>query len=222
MKKIKLLAVVIMMTMLAVNASAQFTNSGSSSNTTGENWEGLRVAYSPMSLDFDGGGDVSFTGLSVGYVYGVAISKSAPIYVEFGASLLWTTKDLTEDLGYDKEDDLTVKHNMISINVPVNFGYKFDFNNNISLYPYVGVNLRGNIIGKWKFEGYGESEEINIFDEDDMGEDLVCKSFQVGWQIGTAVNFNKFTVYASYGQDFSEFMKNTKVHTTTIGIGFNF
>ena len=112
--------------------------------------------------------------------------------------------------------------------VPLNFVYRYNIpNSNIALCPFAGVTLRFNLFGKekldWDIEDE-EPEELDLFDKDDMGsQDATWKRFQIGWQIGAKALFNnKVTLGVSYGSDFSEIVKKTKVNTTTVSLGFIF
>jgi len=196
---------------IASTASAQFVNtssSPSSMSTSSEatSWSGLRVSYHPVSINAEGGGDISFSGASIGYVKSYGVSSSTPLFIETGLSASWIGGEV-------KNTD--VKLNMFSLNAPVNFGYQFAFGENNAIFPYVGLTFRGNIVGTLKEDG----ESINVFDDDDMGE--AWKRFQIGWQIGVGANFNTFFVGASYGTDFSEIMEGGKVAMPSLTIGFN-
>lgn len=223
MSKIKLFLVACLLGM-AATASAQFANSkGSSSNSEASTWQGLRFSYHPMSFKYDGGGDSEgLTGLSFGYTKGIALSSNVPLFLEVGANILWTHKKMDYDYdnyAYDGEDYDSAESdvlNMFSVNIPVNFGYKFVINDQFSLYPYVGVNFRVNAFGTYKNEG----ESYNIFDKKEMGE--AFNRFQAGWQIGVAFNFNKFMLAGSYGQDFTEISKKVKLSMPSITLGYNF
>lgn len=129
----------------------------------------------------------------------------------------------------DDDFDMTEKVAMFSIKVPVNLVYRYNLpNSNISLCPFAGVTLRYNLSGKLKYEFEDEEEDedydFNLFDKDDMGsKDETWKRFQIGWQIGAKAIFNnKVSLAVSYGSDFSEIVKKTKVKTTTISLGFVF
>lgn len=235
MNRIKFFMVVCLLG-IAATVSAQFANSNSSSSYSDDmnGWQGLRVSYHPMSLSPDKGDNIGMTGFSAGYVKGFALSQNVPIFLEVGANLLWASKDLTEDLGFDdyedyEDMDASVKLNMFSVNIPVNFGYKYTVNEKFSIYPYIGLNFRINAVGKIKmeaeYEGESESESIDVFSKDDMEEYEMgdaWKRFQAGWQIGVAFNINKFTLAASYGKDFTEISKKVKVAMPSITVGFNF
>lgn len=235
MKKIKLFLVACLLGM-AATASAQFANSKHSSSNSGntDEWQGVRISYHPMSLVPDKGDNLGLTGFSAGYVKGISLSQNVPIFLEAGANLLWASKDLADDLGLEEDfedylDGYSAKLNMLSLNIPVNFGYKYEVNDKFSIYPYIGVNFRINALGTFKmeieYEGETESETYNVFNDEDMGElgmGDAWKRFQAGWQIGVAFNINKFTLAASYEKDFTEISKKVKVSMPSITVGYNF
>ena len=221
MKNFRLTAVIVLLTICATSF-AQFTNSTSSSSTSSdtEEWSTFWVEWNPSTFSPDKGDDQSFTGLSLGYSKAFSIAQNTPLFIEGGLGLQYSF--YSEDMeGY--YDDYTMKLSMFSIKVPVNLVYKFNIpNSNIALCPFAGVNLRFNVSGKLKNEYEDDDDEdFNVFDDDDM--DDTWKRFQIGWQIGAKVMFNKsFTLGVSYGTDFSEICKKTKIKTTSVALGLCF
>lgn len=155
-----------------------------------------------------------------------------------------------DDDDYDACDP-KLKTTLISAKVPVNLMYAFQIpNSSITLLPFVGANLRYNISGKrkleWNFtdeaieyleDRYGRNWEdktmegiplkgydFDVFDKKDMGsDDNTWKRFQIGWNIGLKARINdQFLLGVSYGKDFSELAKKTKMSTTTISVGYTF
>lgn len=229
MKQIKLFATAVMMA-VSMSASAQFTNGGSSSSssTNNEGWSTIWVEWNPSTLKFDAknADNESFTGLSLGYSQAFSIIQSQPLFLEAGLGVQYSFKTMDgEDFGFDEDDEVEVKFNMFSVKVPVNLLYKFDIpNSSVSLMPHIGANLRYNLSGKMKAEGEDDSEEVDLFDKDDMGSSKATwKRFQIGWQAGVKARFGQnFLVGVSYGSDFSEIAKKTKVGTTSITLGYTF
>lgn len=230
MNRIKLLVTTALLA-VGVNASAQFTNSKSSSSAVSPNgWNTIWVQYNPTNFDTDISGlsaicGDNLTAFSVGYSHAFSMSKSTPIYIEAGLGLQYTYG--SENIGSDYDDDAySTKTSLFSAKVPVNIMYNWQINNsNIAITPYVGLTFRCNIVGKLK-EHYlfvsDEDEDFNLFDEDDMGG-YSWKRFQIGWQIGVNARFNnQFLIGVSYGTDFSEICKSTKLKTTSITLGYCF
>ncbi len=232
MKTIKFLLVACLLGM-ATTASAQFANSGAAGGETTEatGWSGLRLSYNPISVNPDKGDGIDMTGFTLGYVKSFGVSSTMPLFVETGLNLTYATYSEDGEYYYDDDDyyfefDGEDKYTWISASIPVNFGYKYVVNETVSLFPYVGVTLRGGISAKRKitleYDGESESEDYNMFDKDDVGKDAQWKRFQIGWQIGVGAHFNQFFVGASYGSDFSELAKKVKASVPAITVGYNF
>lgn len=244
------------MSLIACNVSAQFANTNSSNVNVSNNkvvntteWQRVYISYNPMNMivDLSDADDMSFNGFSIGYAKGFSVSNDMPLFIEAGAQLTYGTNTL------DSEDDeslevynyeLEQKTTILNLNIPVNLAYKFTVDSKkLSIIPYVGVNFKGNIIGKSKLnlvdeldsdymsekefwenaEDYGIKQEKNNFDKKDTGsKDSQWKRFQVGWQIGIGLNYNKLYVGVSYGKDITELCKKTKLSTTSITLGYNF
>lgn len=237
---------------LTGTASAQFANSNASSvsstsrNADTNEWQRISISYNPTKIiyDYEGVDNLSVNGFSIGYTKGFSIAKEFPLFLETGIGATYSFgKEDYDDLGY-KEDILERKTNLFSINIPVNLAYKFSLpNGKVSIVPYIGVNFRGNIIGKQKYnltvdtnelgfsedkfweqmEKEGFKQEANMFDKKDTGsKDYTWKRFQMGWQIGVGLNYNSLYVGVGYGKDFIELCKKTKIGTTSITLGYNF
>lgn len=215
---------------LVTSASAQFANAtaGGSGTTKAksqmvkdtENYSRVSVSYNPLKVKFDveGVSDVKMNGFSAGYTYGLNILKTAPLFVEFGANVMYASgkeSDGVEDWSYEQT------YNTLSLNVPVSVSYKFSFADKMSLSPFVGLNIRGLLLAKGKYtESSSYYEGVNYFDEDTL--DDPWKRVQVGWQIGVGFNYKKLYVGVAYGSDFSEITKKAKLSFTTISLGYNF
>ena len=147
-----------------------------------------------------------------------------------GVQYSFYKEDLGDGYDYYYDDyDAEQKFSMFSFKIPVNLLYKFDIpNSTVSLMPHAGINLRYNLSAKMKYTYedyyYDESKEVDLFDKKDMGSDKATwNRFQLGWQIGVKARFGQsFLVGVSYGSDFSEIAKKTKISTTTISLGYAF
>lgn len=142
-------------------------------------------------------------------------------------------------------------YSTLNLKVPVNLAYKFTFGN-VSLIPYAGINLKLNLLGKNKLSvedpddleimGYDSEDEfwedleesaedydielkqsMNMFDKDDVGgEKNTWKRFQMGWQIGVGLDYNKLHVGLGYTKDFMELSKKLKTSSVLVSLGYNF
>lgn len=252
MKTIKFLAVAALLVIssgaYAQFTNTQSNASVSSASSSSEGWSTFFVQYNPSKavIDVSGAEDLSFNGLTVGYSKAFAIAPGTPAYLEAGLAVQYSfaTWNWKDDLkwysitGADPDEKFT----MFSAKVPVSLTYVIDLpNSSISLAPFAGVDFRLNAFGSMKTEknvksGYNEPDDDawenqfgikvkkDMFDKKDMGsEDATFKRFQLGWHIGVNAYFNKqYFIGVSYGSDFSEIRKKTKVNTTSITVGMCF
>lgn len=227
-------------------------------NTNSDGWSTINIQWNPSTFVPDKGDSESFTGFSLGYNKAFGISKSIPLYFEVGLGMQYSfySKDLTEDVA--KELGVTPlslatlfrpeeKINMLSAKVPLSLAYAFHFpESSLTLIPYLGLDMRFNIIAKGdlkynltsaginqlKQNGYTQEKindeygdkNIDLFDKKDMGSDAATwNRFQIGWHIGLNARIkDKFLIGASYGTDFSETAQKMKIHTVTLMVGYCF
>lgn len=241
---------------IASSVSAQFANTNVSSSgnkmrsVDTEGWEKVYASYNPLKIvsDSKNGIDRDFTAFSLGYSKGYSISKDFPLFAEVGVEATYGFNTLDKD-DEDMEHletyygDLEVKNTYLSVNVPINLAYKFTLaEKNISIVPYVGVNLKGNIIAKSKMDfvdfdddGYYDSEkefwedyddmkqEMNMFDKKDVGsKDAQWKRVQFGYQLGIGLYYNQIYVGVGHSKDMSELCKKVKMSKTSITLGYTF
>lgn len=224
----KLLILLVGALMSAAPTFAQFSNTGGSSPSSGGSlvkdcnpYDRIGIEYLNRTISYDGSSDddQSTNGVGIYYLHGISLSKDLPLFLEIGGKLdvgFWS--DTYE--GY--YEDFDTKLTTMSLSVPVNLAYKLSFGNgDFSILPYLGLNFRGNILAKQKFEGDGEDETIDLFDKDDVGKDEAWKRFQLGWHIGAGFNYKQFYLGLSYGTDFIKIAKKTSTGTFAVGIGVN-
>ena len=228
------------MLMLSSVSFAQFSNSGSSSSSSLDEWNTLYLQWNPSVFSPDKGDSESFNGFSVGFNHAFSLSQSMPLFLEAGLGVqysVWSddiemySSSSSTSSSY-KKYTFDTKLTMFSAKVPVSLAYKYDIpNSTISIIPNAGLDLRFNISGKVKLESGNYSESYGLFDKDDMkevglylfGDDDTWKRFQIGWHIGVNFMFNNsFMLGASYGTDFSEIAKKIKINTGSITLGYCF
>ena len=234
----KLLFVLVCMASFVLNASAQFSNSGSSgTNTVGDNtgWTTVYAEWNPSSFHWrdgyssgkSGKGSAGFNGSSLGVTLGVSwaisLASATPIFIEPAVALQYSTKKVgyynyyDSNINWDHYDidyyDIGRLH-MLSVKVPVNFIYKYDFSSHpVSLMPFAGITLRVNAWGEVFING----------NHDDLFDEYEFKRFQIGWQVGLKARMSdKFIVGGSFGTDFNRIHYLVKVHTGTIMLGYSF
>ena len=183
MKNLKLFLVAVAMIMTTAVSAQSFSTA----------WNGVRVAYNAFSIE-----NSDCTGIEAGYAHAFTLSESMPLFLEVGGNVFWAT-----------DTDFS----MWSLTVPVSVGYKFDLNEEWSLVPYAGVNVRANILG--------EADDIDIFDEDEM-QGYEWKRFQFGAHVGVTANYKNYSIGAKYGFDFNEIAEEAKCSTIAIALGYNF
>ena len=208
---------------LAGTASAQFANSGSSAsgssiwttvNTDGYNR--VYVGYSGVKgkIDIDGADDVKFPGFSVGYLRGIGLTQKVPLYLEVGGEIDFNRYSESEG-GED------YKQTILGLKIPVSLVYRLNINENFSISPLFGFDFRLNLMGKGKSESDGESEDWNLFDDDEMGGEAY-KRFQAGWHIGVGFDYKALHFGVDYGTSFNEITEKVKLATTSVTVGYNF
>lgn len=235
-------------------ASAQFSTSntgGSSANATlTDAWSSIRVSYSTIALDGDNkfeefmaDGELldDYNGFALEYIKGYGIVENMPVFLETGFGFQWINWNDEEDL-YDYGTDFSIKYklNITSLYVPLNIGYQISLSNNLSVMPYVGLNVRYNLTAKYSTvlyeDGYLVDEKeygienpsvVDMLDDDrekGLGRNTM-KRFIPGWQIGANVSFNDLHIGVKHGCSFGDevFNKlNSELKSTTISIGYNF
>lgn len=66
-------------------------------------------------------------------------------------------------------------------------------------------------------------QSMNMFDKDDAGgKKNTWKRFQMGWQIGVGLDYNKLHVGLGYTKDFMELSKKLKTSSVLVSLGYNF
>lgn len=241
MKNLKFLLVAAM-AMACTTGFAQFANGGKVGNSSSsadivKSYDRIAVSYNSykLSFDHDDYDDISLNGIGAEWIHGFSLSSSTPLYLETGLKFIYAFKsedssEYDDDFYYEEERKLST----MNIAVPINLAYRFTLPNNsdVSITPFTGITLKGNLSMKekseyeYEYDGYeyeydkGENE-TDWFDKKDMGKDT-AKRFQLGWQIGAGLSYKALYLGLSYGLDFTELAKKTKTSNFAVTLGYNF
>ena len=213
------------MLMSITGSYAQNSNNGSAtSSNILENYKRLDISFASTIID---NFDDNFNGVSCGVIWGTRLSKSIPLFIEYGANVSWTTRkyenDLLDDDGYYYfDEDLDLTYTFINASVPINIAYKFALPNNPDVFisPFVGINCKYNIIGMIK----AEDEKIDFFNDDDMEifYSDAAKRFQVGMNFGLGLSYKQLYIGYRFQPDYMDFIEDTKTKTNYVTLGINF
>lgn len=220
----KKLFTIISCCIFAASVQAQIVSSHSRSITTETSdypdYNRLEISYSPMTMKYDGESE-NFTGIKLGYLHGMSISKTMPLYLEYGINAMYAWySDSEENGGYEEE----VTASVLNLNVPVNIAYKYAINQDMHVTPYAGLHLRGNIMGKseWKesYRSSSKSETIDFFDKDDVKH--TANRIQIGGQIGVGLDYKQLYFGVAYNTQFGEYRDDVTTSGFDVTVGFNF
>ena len=238
MKKIIIL---LLASVIATTATAQSENSGnanSSASSTNffssmstKDYNRFYISYNPVKANIAGvtASIVPFkNSISFGYLHGLSLSKNIPLFLELGANYQYT-------FGKTYDDGDVDEFQISSLNIPLNLAFKIQFNDAVSLTPYVGPNFRINLNGKHK---YTYKKYLNYYDDRyelvSESESLFGNSgdsanrFQPGINFGIGFSYKELYLGVGYIADLSGLYKqnedtiNAKLRFITLTLGVNF
>lgn len=213
MKNLRFIVLVALMC-AGFSAKAELVN-----NTDGYNR--AFVNYSRMKLIYDEGAD-NHNGFDAGVLHGFCIGRSLPIFFEIGLQVgydrfNWDT-EISQQLGIQNY------RNLVNMAIPVNFTYRFEFDNGFYLAPYGGAKLKFNLYGKESiYDQLGEGITINLFEEDNGKYDTPWKRLQFGGQLGINMGWKRLNFHFGYHWD-GKICADPKYKTRgfVAGMGINF
>ncbi|MBR6106056.1 MAG: outer membrane beta-barrel protein [Paludibacteraceae bacterium] len=158
-----------------------------------------------------------YLGGHLGYQRGINLTKDRiPLFLQVGAEAVYETADYESDVPDDMGQFIDGRYHFMNVSVPVNISYRFG-KENFSVEPFLGMNFRGNIIGKMKYE---DGSERDFFDSEDANR------FQFGLNVGVGFNIYKFYVGYKFTPDLTEYLSelfcDDKSSYHHISLGFNF
>lgn len=206
-----------------------------------QDYNRVALSYDYTGLNFNKNMDMFGTdkaetlgtnGFGLNYIHGFGVANN--MFVEVGANVDFLFGSRTEKF-YDEEASFKTQN--INLQVPVNFVYRFNITEGVSIDPYVGLNFKLHFTDKYKEtykdeDGEESSKWISFFDdgEDAMdGKDYTWNRFQMGWHVGVGVNYEKYYLgvqvgtdfIPAYSHDFKEYGKD-KVNTTNVKVSLGY
>ena len=209
--KVKNLLAAAALCLFAGNASAQVNSYGS-----------LYFQYNPtwFVANYDNVETEYINGFTLGYFRSIGIGgDNVPLFLEVGGNVQY-------GLHTEKVGGVRVNDHLMSLNIPINFGYSIRLGDNLALNPYMGIKFRLNLLGVETYDIKGV-ENTNLYSKDDMG-DARYNRFQIGGQIGAKMIISEaFFVEAGYHIDFMPLQnfdvvggKSFKARTHGVNLGF--
>ena len=180
----------------------------------------LYAGPSVMRLTHFGYDQDVYLGGHLGYQRGINLTKDRiPLFLQVGAEAVYETAEYSSDVPVFDLIFIDGRYHFMSVSIPVNVSYRLG-KENFSVEPFLGMNFRGNIIGKLKYE---DGSERDFFDSEDANR------FQFGLNVGVGFNINKFYVgykftpdLTLYESDFQFVYSDSKSSYHHISLGFNF
>lgn len=193
----------------------------------------ISLGYSLLYTEKDESGKM-FRGGELDYLHGFNLTKNCPFFLELGLRVAFDAYKYTYNNGgeafFDYRTETTIQRSLLSASIPLSFSYKLTFVNGFYIAPYLGPQLRVNIVGKDKVsETVSENGEelldemYNLFDKEET--DPAMKRVQFGGQAGLNIGYKRLNMGAGYyfcsplWKDGSEKMKCNGL-SATIGINF--
>ena len=157
----------------------------------------------PVTADKD-----FFWGFDASYLRGIRILKSVPLFVEVGATMVYSSIDNVQSNpgNYLGEDLCDVTVRQLSFEVPVFLTYHFTFNNGMHLAPYAGAKFRANVMMHLAYmkSVRGEKFETNellkseYYVSDGNILDSKYRRFQVCGEVGLNFGYKALNLKVAY------------------------
>jgi hypothetical protein len=172
----------------------------------------LGLAASTVSSDDSrlDGGDTQ-TGLNLGFVTGIQLTRNAPLYFEMGLNY-------TEKGGKGTYEGKKFTYDLNYIEVPLVLKYQYNVDRDFSIQPFAGGYLACGVGGKIK--NYGDREAYSSFSDDNF------KRFDGGLRVGCGLAFNMLYVDICYDFGLSnicnDYFDSSKNGCFYANVGVNF
>lgn len=236
--RIRHLFVVVVATLFSNAAQAQIHSSTNSKITITKekiidttSYNRIYLGYSGLNASNLSTGSVlnRFRGGELGYLRGINLSKKASFFLEIGGRVSMDINKKVSDEG-QKEIGVTMQRSLLSLTVPVSLTYKAMFPSRFYVAPYIGPQLRINMMGKDKVtinvnEGANHAIEstYDLFDSEDT--DPTLKRGELGVQAGLNFGIKRINFGVGYYIDSPIYKKDSEkvnLHGLSGTIGINF
>lgn len=207
-------------------------------NAQGEGYNRVAISYDNTHFGFNkeaGSSDENFStnGVGINYIHGFSVSSTLPMFVETGLNFNFgfgSKSYKKSEYGGTWYQDKT-KAQFINIQVPVNFAYRFNITDDVTISPYLGLNLKLNLAGKLRYDTDSNDPDKkekgkweSVYDKKNW--DPTWNRFQMGWHIGAGVQYRPFYFGIQYGTDFIGAYKHKDAKISTgnlkISLGYYF
>lgn len=200
----------IMAVLFSAPSFAQFTSGGFSLDESSV-YYGARLGINFASLGGEYFDDLGLkTGMNLGGVIGLRLSKSTPVFMESGLYY-------TERGGKDGKD----KASLTYLEIPILIKYGIQLSDNVFLLPYVGPYFSYGFAGRTKIKAEDISDSsYDYFRHGDMGFKFGCGIeynnlyAEAGFQLGVA-NIAKDNDYNKYNDE-----ARNRAFYVNIGVNF--
>lgn len=178
------------------------------------------------------GSDFSMFGPGIEYAHGFGVAKN--MFVETGLSVALGFGDATvmdswsgpdaERPGYHGSYDSKTENSYsnLYLEVPVNYVYRFQVGDKVSLMPFAGIYFRANCFYflkekenmSWRLTSPDGTVATHEYNNSSDWYNLSANSnwnvYQMGWQAGLGARFGNWSVTAQYGTGFLNVKRNPK------------
>ena len=135
------------------------------------------------------------------------------------------------DDGYNYDSEVTTKYSSYNLEIPILIGYKYAINKDINIKAKIGPYFTYALAGKQTEKGYEiyypdihSSEKGYIDEETKIGDMSGFKNFGYGLHAGLSVEYNRYTLSASYQRGFSKVFDKAKTYEQNflVSVGYKF
>lgn len=157
-------------------------------------------------------------GLGLSYLRGVNLTgKRLPLFLEMGPEVNFVRRSDEVDYWDDNimVDRDNVNTQLLTLSMPVDLAYQYRVTDVIVLAAAAGVNAKANLMAKTSVD----SETTDLFDEG-------ASRFQMGWNAGCGIYFNRFYLGFRFTADITPFMEHGEVkerfQSSSLSLGLRF